>query len=73
MDVAGNIQNAGFQNMLATITGDSITADSRQPCGLIRWTLNRRSGILLSSHSGACGGTTVTKPCTPYQVRPPRF
>ncbi len=73
MDGAGNIQNVGFQNMPATITSDSIIADTRQPWGLIRWLLNRRSGILLSSHTDACGGTAVTKPCTPYKAAPPRF
>jgi hypothetical protein len=73
MDSAGNIQAMGFQNMPAAITSDSITADSRRPCGLIRWILNRRSGILLSSHTDACGGTSISKPCTPYKAAPPRF
>jgi hypothetical protein len=73
MDGAGNINNIGFQNMPAAITSDSIVADTRQPCGLIRWLLNRRSGILLSSHTDACGGTAVTKPCTLYKAGPPRF
>lgn len=73
MDSAGNIQTIGFQNMPAAITSDSIIADSQQRCGLIRWLLNRRSGILLSSHTDACGGTAVTKPCTPYKAGPPRF
>jgi hypothetical protein len=70
MDSAGDIQNIGFQNMPAAITSDSIIADSQQRCGLIRWLLNRRSGILLSSHTDACGGTAVTKP---YKAAPPRF
>jgi hypothetical protein len=73
MDSAGNTSNTGFDNMPATVSSDSIEAGRQMRCGLVRWILNRRSGILLSSNPGECGGTSLSKACVPYSAAPQKF
>jgi hypothetical protein len=73
LDGAGNIYNLGYGIMRAAITSDSIIGDTNQPCGTIRWILNRRSGILLSINGPSCGDTSLSKPCVPYEVHRQRF
>jgi hypothetical protein len=74
LDSAGNINNLGFDNMPATVSSDSIDAGMQMRCGFIRWILNRRSGILISSHNTqSCGGTELTRACVPYIARPQKF
>jgi hypothetical protein len=73
LDSAGNINNLGFDNMPATVSSDSIDAGLQKSCGLVRWILNRRSGILISSHADSCGGTVLTRACVPYTVAPQKF
>jgi hypothetical protein len=73
LDGTGNINKLGFDNMPATISSDSIDAGRQMNCGLVRWILNRRSGILISSHSDSCGGTVRTRSCVPYSIAPQKF
>jgi len=74
LDSAGNINDLGFDNMPAAVSSDSIDAGLQKSCGFIRWILNRRSGILISSHNiQSCGGTVLTRACAPYSVAPQKF
>jgi hypothetical protein len=74
LDSAGNSYDTGFDNMPATVSSDSIDAGMQMRCGFIRWILNRRSGILISSHNTqSCGGTSLSKPCVPYSAAPQKF
>lgn len=72
MDKAGNITPGwnGLANLPATITSESISAQSQRQCGVFSATLNRRSGILVVDF---CNGPTISKVCVPYTVGPQKF
>lgn len=73
LDGAGNINDEGFDSMPATVSSDSIDAGKQMRCGIVRWILNRRSGILISSNPDTFGGTARTRTCVPYSAAPQKF
>jgi len=71
IDKSGHITDfAGFANLPATFTSETISAQSPRGCGMFTATLNRRSGILVYVF---CASPVTSKPCTAYTAGPQKF